>query len=166
MLRSLTIDADLAGAPVAERWHLQLARDGGDLLVSIDAPFFDDPPPPGPPGVTDGLWEHEVVELFVVGQGGYLEVELGPHGHQLTLRLTGVRQAAEERPELAYAARIDGGRWAGEARIPAALLPAGPHRLNAFAIHGRPRRYLAWAAMPGSVPDFHQPERFPAVVLP
>lgn len=40
------------------------------LEVLVEAPFFDDPPPPtgsrGRP--CDGLWDHEVVELFLLGE--------------------------------------------------------------------------------------------------
>ena len=62
-------------------------RDGGPhLLLLIDAPYHGDPAPDGPPGVFWKLWEHEVVELFVLGLADrYLEVEVGPHGHHLSL---------------------------------------------------------------------------------
>jgi hypothetical protein len=155
--------------PPSERVVLTLSDRGEHVALAVDAPFHSDPPPPGPPGPTDGLWEHEVVELFVAGPGPrYVEIELGPHGHHLVLRLDGVRNAVARCLPLAFAARISGDRWHGEALIPRSWLPAGPHRVNAYAIHGvgSGRRYLAATPLPGPKPDFHQPDRFPAFELP
>ncbi len=154
--------------PVGEQVTLRL-RDDGDLVVSVDAPWHGDPPPPGPPGPTPRLWEHEVVELFVLGpEENYLEVELGPHGHHLVLRLRGRRQPFESAMPLDYRVERSGDRWRGEARIPRAWLPPAPHRVNAYAIHGegRARRYLARTATGGDAPDFHRLDVFEAVELP
>ena len=58
--------------------------------VLIDAPFHGDAAPPGMVhgGAYDGLWEFEVVELFIVHDANneqceYLELELSPHGCHL-----------------------------------------------------------------------------------
>jgi len=135
--------------------------------VSVDAPFHDDPAPPGPSATTEGLWEHEVVELFVAGPNErYLEVELGPHGHWLVLELDGVRTRRGQPAPISYDASIDGARWRGTARFARSLIPPGPHRMNAYAMHGvDPRRYLAHSPVPGDRPDFHRLERFVAVDL-
>ncbi|MFT4980019.1 MAG: hypothetical protein ACI8S6_005931, partial [Myxococcota bacterium] len=87
-----------------------------ELTLTVSAPLHNDPPPRAPVGPCWGLWEHEVVELFLLGDDErYLEVELGPHGHHLVLQLHGVRAVtARERP-LDYTARIDGARWSGTA---------------------------------------------------
>lgn len=157
------------GSSVADDERVSVRIDGEPdaLVISVDAPFHGDPPPPGT-GSLDGLWAHEVVELFLVGVGDeYVEIELGPHGHFLVLRLRGVRNAVERGLPIAFVASIAGGRWTGTARVPRGLLPAGPHRANAFAIHGvGARRYLCATPLPGPSPDFHQPDRFPAVTLP
>lgn len=169
------IDRTWSGEPLAaeERGELLLVLACGQLRIAVDAPFHDDPPPPGPPGPTPGLWEHEVVELFVAGPGGddeveYLEIELSPHGHHLVLRLRGVRHAIEEGLPLDFRAAIEGGRWRGEALVPRAWLPPPPHRAAAFAIHGTgaARRHLSSVALPGERPDFHQPRSFPPIELP
>lgn len=162
---TLVVAATWDGAPVGpdEAAQLRLRRDRDVLVVDVDAPFHGDPAPAGAPGPFEGLWEHEVVELFLGGSGdAYLEVELGPHGHHLVLRLSDVRCATERALPLDYRAERSGARWRGRARLPTAWLPRGPLRGNAYAIHGpaNARRYLAAHAVPGPAPDFHQPARF------
>jgi hypothetical protein len=159
-----------------ERALLSLRAEGEALRLTVDASFHGDPAPAGPVGPTDGLWEHEVVELFIAGaDGSYLEVEVGPYGHHLALRLRGVRDVVERGMQMRCRTVITRGLWSADCWIPRAWLPPGPHRLNACAIHGvkkgRPligdgRRYLSWVALPGAAPDFHQPALFRPVVLP
>lgn len=157
--------------PMDQMVHVRLHAAGPDLLVEVDAPRHGDPPPAGPPGPTERLWEHEVVEVFFLGQDDrYLEVELGPHGHHLVLELHGERRVLRQGMDLDYTVGegLWEGRWQGRARIPRAWLPPGPHRLNAYAIHGQgeARRYLAWVPPGGEAPDFHRLEVFEAVRLP
>jgi hypothetical protein len=153
------------GAPLAraEIAVLELALDPRGLSVAVDAPFFDDPPPPGAPGPTAGLWEFEVVELFLLGTGDrYLELELGPHGHHLVLQLGGRRRVEAQGLPLAFTAERAGARWTGRAHAPAAWLPPELRACNAYAIHGsgRARRYAAAFPVPGPEPDFHRLEHF------
>ena len=60
------------------------AADDGGVDVAINAPFYNDPTPPLPPGRTPGLWEWEVVEVFIASHGGgdcpYVEVGCGSWG--------------------------------------------------------------------------------------
>lgn len=147
---------------------LSLQPGADAFTVRVDAPFHDDPPPPRPPGPCERLWEHEVVELFVLGDDErYLEVELGPRGHHLVLQLAGRRRAYARALPLGFSARVAGTRWRGEASIPWAWVPTGALRGNAYAIHGQgeSRRYLAWAPVPGDAPDFHRLEHFPSLPL-
>jgi len=146
---------------------VKATEDGLD--VSVNAVFHRDPPPPSPAGSTDRLWEHEVVELFLLGADErYTEVELGPHGHWLVLRLDGVRRVVEIGLPLACTAAIAGDRWTGRALVPWDVLPSPITHLNAFAIHGTgdARRYLAWSPVPGERPDFHRIHLFPALPRP
>ncbi len=168
--------------PLEEQVTLELsAADRNRLQIVVRAPFHGDPPPAGAPGPTIGLWEHEVVELFVLGASQeddpdappvYTELELGPHGHQLVLRLRGVRQVVGRLLPLEYETRIDAtgvlDAWCGVALLDRALLPPPPHRINAYAIHGTgdKRRYLALYPGPGEGPDFHRLECFEEVSLP
>ena len=148
---------------MAEHAAVQARVEGDSLCVEVEAAFHGDAPPPGPPGPAERLWEHEVVELFLLGDGErYLEIELGPHGHHLVLRLEGRRRVVEQGLAIAYEARREGAAWSGRARLPAAWLPPGLARCNAYAIHGTgaARRHLAAFPVPGPEPDFHCLERF------
>jgi hypothetical protein len=154
------------GVPVrtSEEVRITLEGDAEALVVSVAGAFHGDPPPEAPAGPTDRLWEHEVAELFLVGENDvYTEIELGPHGHHLVLRLGGVRTVIEKCLPIEYSASIEGDRWRGRARIPRALLPDPVQRMNAYAIHGtgEGRRYLAWSPVPGDGPDFHRLHLFP-----
>lgn len=144
-------------ATVTLRWHEDA------LHVTVDAPLHGDPPPDAPPGAVWGLWDHEVVELFVLGADDrYTELELGPHGHHLLLRLQGCRNVVERLLPVEATWSRTPGRWGAVAVLPAAVLPPRseerPWRLNAYAVHGTgaARRYLAWAPVPGEQPDFHR----------
>lgn len=148
------------------------------LLIQVSARWTQAPPPGPPPGPLWALWEHEVVELFIVGaEGHYLELELGPFGHHLALELSSVR--CPERWCLPVHVRCERapeqrglGRWRAEASLARHHLPSPRdaqgevgYLLNAFACLGRgdARRHLLAAPLPGDAPDFHQPERFPWV---
>lgn len=167
---------DGAPIPPREQARVSLWMNDASLHIEVDAPFHDDPPPPGSPGPCDELWTHEVVELFVVGEASedvaprYTEIELSPHGHHLALELIGVRQVARAKLPLEYRASIAAARdrWRGRARLDRTLLPPPPHRLNACAIHGQgaARRYLAVAPVPGPTPDFHRLDGFPPATIP
>lgn len=166
----IRIEATWDGQPTDpfEQVEVELHWDDRGLEVVVAAPFHGDPAPEHPPGISPELWNHEVVEIFVLGPGQrYTEVELGPHGHYLVLELDGVRNVVAEGIPLEYQARIEGQRWRATARLAAAHLPDLPHRVNVCAIHGPPsdRRYLSWIQLPGPFPDFHQIDRFREVVL-
>lgn len=153
-----------------ERAIVALEDDGDFLKVVIDAPFHGDPRPEGPPDSTPGLWEYEVVELFIAGAGTeYLELEFGPFGHYLALSFSDVREQSGGPHAIEFRTAVLKHTWIGTARVPRSLIPAGPHRVNATAIHGpagRNRRFLSAQVLPGDKPDFHQPEHFLAVELP
>lgn len=150
-------------ALAAERAEVRFALGAAGLRVAINAGYHGDPAPPGPPGRTDGLWNFEVVELFLANAAGhYLELEFGPHGHYLALHFTGVRQPVPREIPLSLRTEIAGPVWRGWAEIPLSALPSELARANGYAIHGQGqgRRYLAAFAVPGSRPDFHQPQWF------
>ncbi len=152
-----TWDGDPIGAD--ERATFDLVQSGEALELMVDAPHHGDPGPSGPPASCDGLWEFEVIELFLLGDHErYLEIELSPRGHWLVLELDGPRNVVRSGHALDFECRVDGSRWRGRARIPAAWLPPGLAHANAYAIHGRgaARRHLAAFAVAGEQPDFHR----------
>ena len=129
------------------------------VQITIDAPWHGDPAPEGPPGPLWELWEHEVVEIFIAGPGErYLEVEMSPHGHHLVLQLDGVRNVVARELPMRFSTHRRGERWTGNAELDASLLPGGPHRMNAHAIHGRrgSRQHASLHPTAGPAPDFHQ----------
>jgi hypothetical protein len=138
------------------------------LAIAVEATHHGDPPPEAPPGPTPRLWEYEVVELFLLGRRErYLEVELGPHGHHLALRLEGRRRIVESGLPVDYRVEHARRRWRGEARLSLDWLPEGVFAANAYAIHGRgrARRHLAAHPVPGPEPDFHRLECFAPIDL-
>jgi hypothetical protein len=150
------------------RGELRLAREGGALEIA--ASFERQTPariPAAPPGTrVEGLWEYDVVELFLAGAGGrYLELELGAGGHFLLLEFDAPRRRSSDHagfsPPLEF--REDARRWHATLRLPLALLPRDLCALNAFAIvRGS---FLAHHPVPGVAPDFHQPQSFPRATL-
>lgn len=80
-----------------------------DIIIEIDAPFYNDPPPPSSvssgPCKYEHLYQYEVVEIFLSSfcdgndsnkdndstsptSRPYLEVQLGPHGHYMIVYFT------------------------------------------------------------------------------
>jgi len=147
----------------AERVQLSFRLESQSLHVHVQAPHHGDRAPAGPPGAFPGLWDYEVVELFLLAEPDhYLEIELGPHGHHWVLELHGRRQVAREGLPIRYQAQRADGRWTGRAEIPRDYLPAKVVRGNGYAIHGTgaPRRYLARFPVAGTAPDFHRLDCF------
>jgi hypothetical protein len=150
-------------APAEEAATIALEIAGTNLCVEVSAPFHGDPPPLAPAGSTDGLWNYELVELFLFGDGErYLELELGPHGHHLILLFAGVRQVLQRIEGADYSARLepDRRRWRGRLQLPVHLVPDDTSRMNAHALHGAgaTRRHLSAYPCRGARPDFHQRE--------
>lgn len=165
---SLRVGQTWAGEPLPDeqqaRVRLSMTSEG--LGIHIDSPWYDDPVPTGPPGLLDGLWEYEVVEVFIASAScpeRYIELEFGPLGHRLGLAFSGVRCRASEPFDFAFDAKPKGKRWEGRAHVETVRLPEPPWLLNAFALNGTgtQRRYLVAHALPGDSPDFHQPTAFP-----
>ena len=168
------------------------------LVINVDAPYYNDPAPRYDPEATnatsvpslnfDGLWNYEVVEIFIKGKlDKYIEIEMGPHGHYLILALDGYRHCFKRGIEpLSYEAKIEEKRWSGKLIAPIDILPPStgiPEAMfsyNAYGIHeGRPSplsscvesqncdtRVYCCAYPPGKaegeylVPDFHKLQLF------
>lgn len=152
-----------------ERVALGVATEAERVALRVEAPFHRDPAPSRAPGACPGLWDFEVVELFLVGRDDRaLEIEIGPHGHHLVLQLAGPRRVIREGLPLELSVERSGDRWTAQATFPTGWLPEGLERANAFAIHGqgRERRYLACHPLGGGAPDFHRFAEFPPLPPP
>lgn len=149
--------------PAAEQATVDVHVTADGLRLHIDAPHHGDPLPPALPGPTPGLWNYEVVELFVLGPDErYTELEIGPLGHHLVLRLEGRRRPVAEGLPLRVSVSRTADRWRADAWLARQHLPPRPWSLNAYAIHGAgaARRYLAAHPVPGPQPDFHRLDAF------
>ncbi len=106
------------------------------------------------------LWTYDVVECFLAGDHGYLEVEVGPGGRWLVLGFSAPRVGSDDYATLDPVVRWGENErgWWTSIELPASLVPSGELRANAFVIAGG--EHLAWTAVPGSRPDFHQPAAF------
>lgn len=162
----------------------------GDIVLEIDAPYFNDPAPPSEPGKFPTLHEHEVVEVFLAAYPSdddsaqyspYLEIQIGPHGHY---NLVFFLQEADfknmdtsielDRPPTVRINKTTG-RWIAEIAIPSFFLPepacgddlSVTWMMNSYAMHGvgDQREYLSHSPVPGKRPNFHQLRYFVPLVL-
>lgn len=167
-MKTFRIENTWSGEPADRPVSFSLGFEDDLLVVQIEAPYHHDPPPASPPGRLWELWEHEVVEVYVAGPGAnYVELEFGPHGHYLALRLEGERNIVDDAlPVVSYNAAIEGDRWRATAKFGRGLLPREPYRFNAYAMHGEhPRRRLSLFPLGGTEADFHQLSSFRSLDL-
>lgn len=150
----------------AEVWITQGER---GLTIRTHALLRDDMQVPSAPRDKrfDGLWDYDVVEVFLVGQDGkYLEVELGAGGQWLVLGFDGVRHRSNDymdfNPDHRNASATPG-TWQSIITIPWEMVPQPLARLNTFAIFNG--QHLAMNPVPGKEPDFHQPGTYPEVEI-
>ena len=151
--------------PESDHVHIDFHLQDQGLSFWIQAPFYHDPAPSEKGPSLWGLWNHEVVEFFLVGEDmQYLEAEFGPHGHHLLLWLDKPRNILHKHLSVTYHTQITNNRWQGEGHISSQHLPKNITRWNLFSIHGtnEHRRYQCMFPMQTPKPDFHQPHQFPA----
>ena len=163
-LSQIELRTDWRGRYTESCYHFYCSLESEALVVRVDAPFFNDPPPGASPGLTWRLWEYEVVELFLLGDNDeYLELEFGPHGHYLALMLNGRRNITARPPLhefLVSQRRL--ARWQCRAVVPLSYLPTSIKSFNACAVHGVQgnRRYLSLSSTDAKQPDFHDLSQF------
>ncbi|CAJ0580310.1 unnamed protein product, partial [Mesorhabditis spiculigera] len=147
-------------------------KEGDSPVVTIDftTPYYNDPPPPKPNGYTDGLWDYEVVEVFVANdKQKYVEMEFGPHGNWLIYLLDGVRKPFNMGESLTPKVqnKLEGDLWTAHMEVPLAFFPPDATSLNAYAIHGTGDNRVYEALSPAvgnfSGPDFHKLQFFKRV---
>jgi len=176
MIHEIAIDSDWRGRALADREIARVTLEWlpNEVRISVDAPYSGDPLPPAPPRSFDGLWEYEVVEVFLVDEASleeaprYIEIEMSPHGHHLLLSFEGIRARTGQHEPIGYRAEVDGERWFGEMTVARALMPWARLRMNAYRLcgEGEQRRHLVATALPGPTPDFHLIRSFEVTVDP
>lgn len=161
------------------------AQDSG-LELCMSLPHQPQPKVPlAPSGArVPDLWTYNVVECFLAGPDGYLEVELGPGGHFLVLEFTAPRVLKDRHEvfspsiEVLEVATAPLPTWKSRIIIPWSMVPTPLIGINAYAIVGEKtggektvgdkvvgERYLCFEPLPGPKPDFHQPDRFALATL-
>ncbi|MEK7620560.1 MAG: hypothetical protein AAB413_04980 [Patescibacteria group bacterium] len=137
------------------------------LRIRVEAPMLHDQKVPDAPmgSRVEGLWDYDVVELFLVGPGHtYLEIELGAGGHFLVLGFDSIRHRSDAFENFAPVLRFEktGEKlWKSSFTIPWKMIPENLRALNAFAIMAG--QFLSYSSVPGEQPDFHQPDHYPAL---
>jgi hypothetical protein len=152
-------------ADVSLHGQMTLTRTPEGLELTGRLPLQTTPNEPAAPAGyrVANLWEYDVVECFLAGDDGYLEVEVARDGRWLVLSFGAPRQLVSAHEELKPIVRWgqDVTHWWTTVVIPPGLLPQAPWRGNAFVIAGG--RYMAWSPLPGRTPDFHLPTHFPRI---
>jgi len=147
--------------------ELSISRVKEGLRVEVVAPMLHEQRVPDAPigSRVEGLWEYDVVELFLVGPGHeYLELELGAGGHFLALGFSSIRRRSNDygrfEPIVRYE-RTSEKIWTSSLTLSWDMIPENLRAINAFAIMAG--QFMAYAPVPGEKPDFHQPDFYPTV---
>lgn len=171
--------------------NFSLDPSNGELVIAIDAPFFNDEfKPNAEPSKFDTLYQYEVVEVFLGTKlsisetvSPYLELNVGPHGHynlvyfinEAEWDTSDTTMELDQLPKCTIDETTQ--RWTSCCRIPAFLLPqpmcaaegdlSVEWTVNAYAIHGTGANRTYWAAnkVGGTAPNFHQLQSFFPLVL-
>lgn len=145
------------------------------LLLTMSLPHQEQPRIPAAAVGTRvaDLWTYDVVECFLSGPDGYTEIELGAGGHFLVLCFSAPRVRADAcehlQPSLQFEPHLDDPapphlpRWSTRMCLPWKWLPQPITSGNAYVIVRE--QYLCFEPLPGPKPDFHQPLRFPPIML-
>lgn len=169
---NLHIDKNWGGSPCPDDrlWaDVFLSQTKEGIHLRVQAPMLHEQKIPDAPmgSRVEGLWEFDVVELFLVGPGHqYLEIELGAGGHFLVLGFDSIRHRSDAYESFAPILRFEktGEKiWTSSLVIPWKMVPENLRALNVFAIMAG--QFLAYSAVPGEQPDFHQPDRYPSASL-
>ena len=165
---------------------LSLIPTTSDIMIVIDADYFDDPKPMKSAGRYVGLWDYEVFEIFIASgsRQDYLEINVGPHGHYFLKMFTpyGADDSLLLESKPVFSMDKVKKRWSAVLTLPAMYLPepdtdfdsSTPLALrwfvNATAIVGveEDREYFSAHQLTNdttALPNFHQPSKFQPLVM-
>lgn len=115
----------------------------------------------------EGLWEHDVAEMFIAGPEGYLEFNLSPAGAWWAARFSAPRVRDERmgRPQVITRAHHTAAGWLAALGVPLDALRQHvgwdeKNRINVTMIVGSPQQFLTVADLGEGAPDFHRPDGF------
>lgn len=170
---STRLDKDWFGAPVPAAPECKLSLDAGAITLRARVKKSPLIVAGDTGGFTEGLWEGDCAELFLVNQktGYYLEFNLSPKGGWWCCAFTAPRVRAPGAPRELAGVSSSGipadATWSAELRIPVAALPAelafdpAVTRGNiTFCLGDNPQLYLTYADLGGGKPDFHLPGKW------
>jgi len=174
---------DLPVMGISSDWHgvalrpplcFTLAADPSNLwfVATRQAPATCSPGTE-PGSFAEGLWEHDVAELFLANPttGAYLEFNLAPNGAWWAAKFSAPRIRAKAQPDFpsivtSHWEDISYDTWCAAICIPLTLLEkeigfGAETTANATAILNSPLQTFHSAhKLPGTEPDFHQPASF------
>lgn len=166
------LGSDWFGRPVDPPAHFALVRDPQSLwLLAAHGRPARPHPDAGAGEFREGLWQHDVAELFIASaaRDAYLEFNLSPLGAWWFSAFRGprLRDPAIRPPRVrTHAECLADGGWRAALGIPLDFLEAtvGPPdtaAMNVTMILESPgQRFLSATALGAGEPDFHRPQRF------
>lgn len=168
---SIRLATDWFGAPLASAIEIHLGLSGDRILFGAHGVGIPRCADATPGAFIEGLWERDVVELFLgePGSARYQEFNLSPRGAWWTMGFSGyrVRMTTNPMPGVRCFADVVGETWRSAIEIPLRELTIAwsldNGTLNVTAIHGLPQQFATVADLGGGEPDFHRAERFDRV---
>lgn len=124
----------------------------------------------------EGLWERDVIELFITEESGesYREIHLSPNCLWWNARFQSYRKRDDSfcraPAPIASCGVLEPAGWQAAVSIPASVLhfdfrDAETKRANVSAIFGPERSYMSYYPMQLAEPDFHRSDLFGAYEL-
>jgi hypothetical protein len=164
----LHLTTDWFGHPFAPPLDIFLGMSGERILFGAQGAGTPQCAPATPGDFIEGLWERDVVELFLGESDSprYQEFNLSPRGAWWTMAFTGyrTRMATTPLPGLRCDAAKTPSGWRAATAIPINELSirwaSARGTVNVTAICGTPQRFVTALNLGGGEPDFHRAEHF------
>lgn len=165
---SIPLSTDWFGAPLASAIEIHLGLSGDRILFGTHGVGIPRCADATPGAFIEGLWESDVVELFLGEPGStrYQEFNLSPRGAWWTMSFSGYRSrmTTDAMPGVRCYADVVGEAWRAAMEIPLRELTIAwspdNGNVNVTAVHGSPQQFATAANLGGGEPDFHRAERF------
>lgn len=174
-LPPLRVSMDWYGAPLDAPMEFRLGIDRDRLWFGAAIarqPECDLKLRPG--DFVEGLWEHDVAELFLGESTGapYREFNVSPRGAwwSCSFGAPRIRASAEPLSSVETWSDVSTERWQAGLAVPLRELGLAwsethPLRVNMTACLGQPQRYVTATRLSAPAPDFHLPQQFPLLRL-